>query len=68
MLFGGAARDAWEKYYLEPNAKRYDWSERKKSIKLLESYLMATGLIIGEALVGTIIAIYMVIPLITGGG
>ena len=68
MLFGGAARDAWEKYYLEPNSKKYDWSEKKKSIKLLESYLMATGLIIGEALIGTIIAIYMVIPLLTGGG
>jgi uncharacterized oligopeptide transporter (OPT) family protein len=67
MLFGGAARDAWEKYYLEPNAKKFEWSEKKKSIKLLESYLMATGLIVGEALVGTIIAIYMVLPLLTGG-
>jgi uncharacterized oligopeptide transporter (OPT) family protein len=67
MLFGGAARDAWEKYYLEPNAKKYNWSDNQKSIKLLESYLMATGLIIGEALIGTIIAIYMVIPLIWGG-
>ena len=62
MLFGGAARDAWEKYYLEPNAKKYKWSEKKKSIKLLESYLMATGLIVGEAIIGTIIAIYIVIP------
>ncbi len=68
MLFGGAARDAWEKYYLEPNAKKYDWTEKQKSIKLLESYLMATGLIVGEALIGTIIAIYLVLPLITGGG
>jgi uncharacterized oligopeptide transporter (OPT) family protein len=68
MLFGGAARDAWEKYYLEPSAKKFNWTESKKSIKLLESYLMATGLIIGEALIGTIIAIYLVIPLIWGGG
>ncbi|WP_455391878.1 OPT/YSL family transporter [[Eubacterium] cellulosolvens] len=62
MLFGGAARDAWEKYVLEPNAKKYNWTEKQKSIKLLESYLMATGLIVGEALIGTIIAIYIVIP------
>jgi uncharacterized oligopeptide transporter (OPT) family protein len=63
MLFGGAARDAWEKYYLEPNTKKFNWSEKKKSIKLLESYLMATGMIVGEALIGTIIAIYMVLQL-----
>ena len=63
MLFGGAARDAWEKYVLEPNTKKYNWTEKQKSIKLLESYLMATGLIVGEAIVGTIIAIYMVFQL-----
>jgi uncharacterized oligopeptide transporter (OPT) family protein len=63
MLFGGAARDAWEKYYLEPNTKKYNWTEKQKSIKLLESYLMATGLIVGEAIIGTIIAIYMVLQL-----
>lgn len=68
MLFGGAARDAWEKYYLEPSAKKFDWSEKQKSIKLLESYLMATGLIVGEALIGTVIAIYLVLPLLWGGG
>jgi uncharacterized oligopeptide transporter (OPT) family protein len=63
MLFGGAARDAWEKYVLEPNTKKYNWTEKQKSIKLLESYLMATGLIVGEAIIGTIIAIYMVFQL-----
>jgi uncharacterized oligopeptide transporter (OPT) family protein len=67
MLFGGAARDLWEKYSLNAKAKKYNWSEKQKSIKLLESYLMATGLIVGEALIGTIIAIYLVLPLLTGG-
>ena len=67
MLAGGAARDGWEKYYLEPNTKKFNWSEKQKSIKLLESYLMATGMIVGEALVGTIIAIYLVLPLLFGG-
>ncbi len=67
MLLGGAARDAWEKYFLEPTAKKYDWTEKQKSIKLLESYLMATGLIVGEAIIGTIIAIYLVLPLVSGG-
>jgi len=60
LLLGGASRDFWEKRYLDPRAKAERWSERKKTITLLRTYLMATGLIIGEAIVGALIAIYVV--------
>ena len=68
MLLGGASRDFWEKRFLEPRVKREKWSEHQRTLKLLETYLMATGLIVGEAIMGTIVAIYLVIPLISGGG
>lgn len=67
MLLGGAARDLWEKYYLEPTMKKNNWGESEKTLKMLESYMVATGLMVGEALMGTIVALYLVIPLITGG-
>ena len=66
MLLGGAGRDLWEKKIIEPKAKAENWSERKRTLKLLDSYMMATGMIVGEAIMGTIIAVYLVLPLITG--
>ncbi len=66
MLLGGAGRDLWEKKLIEPRAKAENWSERKRTLKLLDSYMMATGMIVGEAIMGTIIAVYLVLPLITG--
>jgi uncharacterized oligopeptide transporter (OPT) family protein len=68
MLLGGALRDLWEKKWLEPRAKAEKWTEKQRTLKLLDTYLMATGLIIGEALMGTIVAIYLVLPLFVGGG
>jgi uncharacterized oligopeptide transporter (OPT) family protein len=67
MLLGGAGRDLWEKKIIEPKAKVENWSERKKTLKLLDSYMMATGMIVGEAIMGTLIAVYLVLPLISGG-
>jgi uncharacterized oligopeptide transporter (OPT) family protein len=60
FLVGGGARDLWEKKYLEPRAKREGWTERQKTMKLLETYMIATGLLVGEAIMGAIIAIYMI--------
>ncbi|MDG6220750.1 MAG: OPT/YSL family transporter [Candidatus Thermoplasmatota archaeon] len=57
MIFGGALRDWWEKTRLEPRAKREGWTEKKKTLKTLDTYMIATGLIIGEALMGTIVAL-----------
>lgn len=68
QLLGGAARDIWEKKWLEPRAKAENWDEKTKTLKILDTYMVATGLIVGEAVMGTVVAIYLVIPLITGGG
>ncbi|MCD6383095.1 MAG: OPT/YSL family transporter, partial [Thermoplasmata archaeon] len=61
MLVGGIWRSAWEKYRLEP---LYGHDEKLKTLKLLDTYMMATGLIVGEAIMGTIVALYLVAGLI----
>jgi uncharacterized oligopeptide transporter (OPT) family protein len=68
LIIGGGLREWWQKKKLDPQAKAENWSEKQKTLRLLQTYMMATGLIVGEAIMGTIIAIYLVIPLITGGG
>jgi uncharacterized oligopeptide transporter (OPT) family protein len=60
MIFGGAIRDIWEKRYLEPRAKSEKWTEKQKTIKILDTYMIATGLIVGEAIIGTIVAIVFI--------
>jgi putative OPT family oligopeptide transporter len=68
LVIGGGLRDWWQKNKLEPQAKREGWTEKQKTMKLLQTYMIATGLILGEAIMGTFIAFYYVVPLITGGG
>jgi len=41
-------------------------SEKQRTMRLLNTYMIATGCIVGEALLGTFLAIYYVLPLITG--
>jgi len=60
FIVGGGLRDLWEKHILEPTAKREGWDERKKTMKLLETYMIATGLLVGEAVMGAVIAVYMI--------
>lgn len=60
MLLGGALRDIWEKKWLEPKAEQEGWTDKEKTIKRLDTYMIATGLIVGEAVMGTIIALYIV--------
>ena len=67
LIIGGGLRDWWQKKKLEPQAKREGWTEKQKTLKLIQTYMMATGLIVGEAIMGTIIALYLVIPMFTGG-
>ncbi len=67
LIIGGAARDYWQNKWLEPTAKAEKWTEKEKTLKLINTYMIATGLIVGEAIMGTIIAVYLVLPLITGG-
>jgi putative OPT family oligopeptide transporter len=61
LIVGGAYRDWWEKNRLEPKAKAENWTETQKTLKTVETYMIATGLIIGEAIMGSVIAIYMVL-------
>ncbi len=67
MVVGGAARDYWQNNYLDPQLEQKLIDEREHTLKLLKTYMVATGMIVGEALMGTIVAIYLVIPLLTGG-
>jgi len=67
MVVGGALRDLWELKVLEPAVERDGLSERGRTLKLLNTYMIATGLIVGEALMGTVLAIYYVLPLLGGG-
>lgn len=60
MIFGGVIREIWEKRYLEPRAKKEKWTEKQKTMKILDTYMIATGLIVGEAIMGTIVAIYFI--------
>lgn len=59
MLLGGGLRDLWEKKWLEPKVKKEKWDEKTKTLKVMDTYMVATGLIVGEAIMGTIIAFYL---------
>lgn len=58
LLVGGAARSYWNDYKLNPKAEAEGWTEAEKTMVSLETYMRATGLIVGEALMGTIVAFY----------
>jgi uncharacterized oligopeptide transporter (OPT) family protein len=58
FLVGGVARDGWTKKWLEPKAKENNWSESEKTLKLLKTYMIATGLFIGEAALGILLCFY----------
>ncbi len=61
ILLGGFLRDMWEEFVLERDAKKYEYTDNEKTMKRLDTYMLATGLIVGEAIAGTIIAIYLVV-------
>jgi len=60
ILLGGFLRDWWEMFILERDAKKYEYTDQEKTMRRLDTYMLATGLIVGEAIAGTIIAIYLV--------
>lgn len=66
MLTGGMARHLWEHKWLNPKAEKEKWDEKKKTLTLLDTYMIATGMTVGEAVLGTIVAIYHVLPLVLG--
>ena len=62
LLTGGAARDIWEKRWLAKQVRKKGLSEDERTLKLLDSYMLMTGLYIGEAIIGTFLAIWLVMP------
>ena len=66
MVVGGALRDYWEARFLDAAVEKENLSEKQRTLRLLNTYMIATGCIVGEALLGTFLAIYYVLPLITG--
>ena len=66
MVVGGALRDYWEARFLDVAVEKEGLSEKQRTMRLLNTYMIATGCIVGEALLGTFLAIYYVLPLITG--
>lgn len=60
ILLGGFLRDMWEMFVLERDAEKYEYTNEEKTMRRLDTYMVATGLIVGEAIAGTIIAIYLV--------
>jgi len=58
LLVGGAARNLWIDYKLNPTAEAEGWTEAEKTMVSLETYMRGTGLIVGEALMGTVVAFY----------
>jgi uncharacterized oligopeptide transporter (OPT) family protein len=61
LLTGGAARDLWQKHIMERRAKSERWTDRQRTLRMLDGYMMATGLIIGEAIMGTVVAVVIMV-------
>lgn len=61
LLTGGAARDLWQKHAMEPKARAENWTDRRRTLKMLDGFMMATGLIVGEAIMGTVVAVVIMV-------
>ena len=59
LLAGGAGRDIWEAKWLLPMAEKHGWDDKRKTLERLKSFMVASGLLIGEAIAGTIVAIIL---------
>jgi len=61
LLAGGLCRDIWETKWLEPMAKKHNWDDKRKMMERLKTFMVATGLIVGEAIAGTIVALVLMV-------
>ena len=66
MVIGGGLRDYWELRFLDVAVEKENLSEKQRTMRLLNTYMIATGCIVVEALLGTLLAIYYVLPLLMG--
>lgn len=60
IMIGALSREAWERWLKKKHGNRKDWEEYR-TVKLMDSYMVMTGLFIGEALVGFLASIYLII-------
>lgn len=60
-LMGGILRDFYEHRVLEPRAKAESWTEKQYILRVLDTFMIASGLIIGEAVVGVLITFIYVL-------
>jgi uncharacterized oligopeptide transporter (OPT) family protein len=60
MLLGGALRDLYQKHVLEPRAKAGGWDEQKRTMETLDTYMAATGMLIGEPVMAMAAALVIV--------
>ncbi len=58
IFIGGASRDIWEKRWLRKRAEKYGWSKKEVTMKTFDSYLVMIGILVGEALLGALVAIF----------
>jgi len=68
LLAGGLYREYWTAKTFIPKAEREGWDDETKTLEMMKTYMTATGLIVGEALMGTMVAIYLVLNLMATGG
>jgi uncharacterized oligopeptide transporter (OPT) family protein len=57
ILMGGCARDLWQRRIERKYGNDRDWEERR-TLKLLDSYMVMTGIFLGEAFSGLLLLIY----------
>ena len=58
MIFGGGARDWWEEKRLKPRVDEAGGDEKLRALLLLGTFMIAAGLLTGEALFGTLSAVF----------
>jgi uncharacterized oligopeptide transporter (OPT) family protein len=62
MLFiGGYSRERWEKR-IDKEIKRKRLSTDARSIKILDSYMIMTGIFVGEAIAGLVLTLSLILP------
>jgi uncharacterized oligopeptide transporter (OPT) family protein len=60
VLIGGLAREYWEIRLKRKYGKEKDWGQIR-TVKLIDSYMVMTGLFLGEAIMGLVLSIYLLI-------
>ncbi|UCG69426.1 MAG: OPT/YSL family transporter, partial [Thermoplasmata archaeon] len=68
LIFGGIAREWWQRRRFDVEAKRQGWTDEQKSHKLQHTFMIFAGIGLGEGILGMILSFYLVIPFLIGGG